>query len=247
MQKQAKFRFYEELNDYLPETKKKTYFNYIFKGNPTIKEVIENIGIPPVEADLILVNGKSVSYDYYIQNGDAVSVYPVFESIDISSVSKLREKPLRDTKFILDVHLGKLAKYLRMFGFDTVYKNYYKDIGIIKIAEKQKRIILSRDKKILNNKLITHRYLIKSEYPKEQIKEVIFNFDLYKKIKPFTRCLLCNGLIKKVSKQSIIDKLEPKTRNSFDDFYQCAFCKKVYWKGSHYERMMNFIKSIEKD
>ncbi|KKK84713.1 hypothetical protein LCGC14_2780570, partial [marine sediment metagenome] len=121
MTNRADFRFYEELNDFLPEGKRKTTFSLIFKGNPAVKDVIESIGVPHTEVDLILANSKSVDFFYQLKNGDIVSVYPVFESLDISSAAHLRAKPLRRTKYILDVHLGKLANYLRMLGFDTLY------------------------------------------------------------------------------------------------------------------------------
>lgn len=238
--KKAEFRFYEELNDFLPATKKKTSFFYEFKGNPSVKDAVEAIGVPHIEVDLILVNSKSVAFTYHIQNGDRVSVYPVFESMDISNVTRLRKKPLRRTKYILDVHLGKLAKYLRMLGFDTLYENYYKDSEIIEIAKAEKRIILTRDIQILKNKAVTHGYYIRSQHPKRQLKEVILRFSLNSNIKLLARCIACNGQIKKTTKESVINKLEPKTKKYYDDFYQCSLCKKVYWKGSHYYKIKNF-------
>jgi hypothetical protein len=132
MQNRAVFRFYEELNDFLPNNRKKTAFSYAFEGKPSVKDAIESVGIPHVEVDLILVNGESVDFKYQLRDNDHISVYPVFESLNISEVSKIREKPLRNMAFVLDVHLGKLAKYLRMFGFDTVYRNDYDDPEIIR-------------------------------------------------------------------------------------------------------------------
>src|SRR5262245_48698850 len=102
----AHFRFYEELNDFLPENKKKVAFAYQFQANQNIRQVISMIGVPHTEIDLLLVNGRSVGFDYILKNNDHVSIYPVFESLDISTLNKLRPKPLRDTKFIADAHLG---------------------------------------------------------------------------------------------------------------------------------------------
>ena len=119
----ARFRFYEELNDFLPREKRKVSFDYHFEGNPGIKDVIEALGVPHAEVDMLLVNGQSVDFEYQLQDGDRVAVYPVFESMDISAVSKVRQVPLREPKFVLDVHLGKLAKRLRLLGFDTLYRN----------------------------------------------------------------------------------------------------------------------------
>ena len=147
--KAANFRFYEELNDFLPENKRKIEYSYAFYGTPAVKDAIEAEGVPHTEVDLILVNGKSVGFDYLLQHSDRVSVYPVFETLDISPVIRLREKPLRESKFILDVHLGKLTKLLRRLGFDSNYRNDYSDPEIVNISLKEKRIILTRDRGIL--------------------------------------------------------------------------------------------------
>lgn len=247
MPKTAKFRFYEELNDFLTIDKKKSWFSYDFMGNPTVKDAVESIGVPHTEIDLILVNSKSVTFSHRLQDGNMVSVYPVFESMDISNVTHLREKPLRKPKYILDVQLGKLAKYLRMLGFDTLFENNYDDSEIVKIAKAEKRTILTRNVSILKIKAVTHGYWIRSQKPIEQITEVLLRFDLYSNIKSLSRCIACNGIIKKTTIESVMHKLQPKTKRYYNEFYQCASCKKVYWKGSHYYKMKSFIEKIARD
>ena len=244
MSKKVTFRFYEELNDFLPEEKKKSSFVYEFEGNPSIKDTIESIGIPHIEIDLILVNGTSVTFSYHLQDGDMVSVYPVFESMDISPVTRLRTKPLREPKFIVDIQLGKLAKYLRMLGFDTIYKNNYDETTVVTLAGEHKRIILTRNISLLKYNAVTHGYWIRSLHPVEQVTEVLHHFDLYKNTKPFSRCIVCNGIITEIPKDSIMNQLEPKTKHYYDEFYQCTSCEKVYWKGSHYENMRNVVKTM---
>jgi len=241
----ATFRFYEELNDFFAKGKRKATIPVYFRGNPTVKDIIESIGVPHTEVDLILVNSKSVNFSYHLKNGDRVSVYPVFESLDISNVTHLRAKPLRQPKYILDVHLGKLAKYLRMLGFDTRYKNNYHDSQIVSIAGDEKRIILTRDIGILKIKKVTCGYWIRSQNPKKQLQEVIGHFDLYSSIKPFHRCMDCNGIIKKVKKESIHDNMEEKTKKYYNEFYRCKSCGKIYWQGSHYDRMKKFIEDLK--
>jgi Uncharacterized conserved protein len=243
--KQAIFRFYEELNDFLPHTKVKVAFAYAFNGTPSVKDAIEAIGVPHVEVDLILVNGLSVEFAYRLQHNDYVSVYPTFETLDISDITRLREKPLRHPQFILDVHLGKLAKYLRMLGFDTLYRNDYSDQEIIRTALAEHRIILTHDVGLLMVKAVTHGYWVRSQKPQEQVKEVLFRFDLFKEISPFIRCIRCNGMLEEVPKASILERLEPLTRKCFNEFYQCHDCGNIYWEGSHYERMQHFIKNLE--
>jgi len=238
---QAWFRFYEELNDFLPPKRRKTSFAFFFKGSSTVKNAIEEMGVPHVEVDLILVNGNPVDFSYKLRKEDRVSVYPVFESLDISNVQRSRKKPLREPRFILDVHLGKLAKYIRMCGFDALFEMNMNDRDIVSISVSEHRIILTRDRELLKVKLVTHGYWIRSAKPEEQLREVIHRFDLKTLLKPFTRCIECNGMLDDVPKDEIIHMLLPKTRDFYTDFKRCTGCGKIYWEGSHYEKMKNFI------
>jgi uncharacterized protein with PIN domain len=237
-------RFYEELNDFLPVSKRKQIFNHTCFGTPTIKDVIESLGVPHTEADLILANHEPVDFLFKPKDGDYISVYPVFESIDISSVNKLRRKPLRTSKFIADVHLGRLARYLRLMGFDTRYRNNLEDDEIIEISVAEKRIVLTRDLQLLKNKRVTHGYYVRSAKPSIQAGEVIQRFDLSRKISPFNRCIECNGRIEKIEKEKIKHLLQQRTRENFNDFYQCTNCMKIYWRGSHYKEMDRWIDKI---
>jgi uncharacterized protein with PIN domain len=243
--KTVTFRFYEELNDFLPKKWRKTAFSYQFSGSPDLEEVIHMIGIPHTEIDLILVNGQSVAFDYRLAEGDYVSVYPVFESIDISPINHLRPKPLRKIKFILDIHLGRLTKYLRMCGFDCYYENL-SDEEIIKYACDQKRIILTKDKGLLKNKRVTHGYWVRAILPKQQLVEVINRFDLVSKIQFLTRCLLCNARVERICKEQIAHLLPEDTVRYYTIFYSCRPCNKIYWEGSHYKNMANLIDEVKK-
>ncbi|MBP6977292.1 MAG: Mut7-C ubiquitin/RNAse domain-containing protein [Lentimicrobiaceae bacterium] len=238
-------RFYEELNDFLPCERRKTTFNHSFSGQPTIKDIIESLGIPHVEVDLILANGQSVDFNFKPGANDLISVYPVFESLDISQVTRLRPKPLRNIRLILDVHLGKLARYLRLLGFDSLYETDLKDEQIVTISSKEKRIVLTRDIQLLKNGLVTHGYWIRSQNPVEQLKEVIQRLDLSKKVRPFHRCMECNGIIRHVDKTEIIDDLQPKTKAHYKDFYRCGQCRHIYWNGSHYQRMVSMLETLD--
>ena len=193
--KQARFRFYEELNDFLPQEKRKKAFTVSFSDKPSIKDIIEALGIRHSEIDLILVNGQSVDFCYPLQEGDAVAVYPTFKSINITPLIRLREMPLRELKFVLDVHLGKLAKCLRLLGFDVSYDKQASDQEIIHCSVKEKRCILTRDIELLKNKKVVRGYWVRVTDPFEQIKEVLERFDLSGNIQPFTRCLKCNILL----------------------------------------------------
>lgn len=240
----AIFRFYEELNDFLPPEKRKRDFEYRFNDHPSVKDAIESLGAPHVEVDLILVNGVSVDFRHRLKDGDRVSVYPVFESLDITGVTHLRERPLREPSFILDVHLGRLAKYLRMLGFDTLYRNDFTGYEIIDIAIQSNRTILTRNTNLLKMKSVSRGYAIRSSDPYEQIREVVGRFDLRSSARPFTRCIDCNCPIESVSKENIADRLEELTSRYYKRFFICTGCGKIYWEGSHYERMMKMIEKL---
>ena len=238
------FRFYEELNDFLPLVKRKRTLEYAFKGSPGVKDPIEAQGVPHTEVDLIIVNGDSADFKYPLQDGDRVAVYPVFESFDITRLTRLRDRPLRKTAFVLDVHLGKLARRLRMLGFDTSYQNNYVDPDLVRTSVAEKRILLTRDRRLLFHKSITHGYWVRATDPDKQVLEVLRRFDLYRTIRPFQRCLDCNGSIAPVDKQEVIDQLQPLTKKYYDEFHRCSSCGKVYWRGSHVEHMTQRLASL---
>jgi uncharacterized protein with PIN domain len=245
MLKKASFRFYEELNDFLSGEKKKVRFEHTFIDRPSVKDMIESLGVPHAEIDLILVNGISVNFDYIVQNEDEISVYPVFESLDITNVQHLRNKPLREPKFIADVHLGSLAKYLRMLGFDILYKNNSSDKEIVETSVAEKRTVLTKDRGLLKNNKITHGYWIRKEGTEDQVKEVINRFDLKGSIKEFRRCLECNSVLVPVAKDKIEKKIPPGVRQSQSEFWYCSSCDKIYWKGTHFDKMVKFIDRIK--
>lgn len=241
---QVLFRFYEELNDFLPGYRKNVEFTYTYSGNPSVKDAIESLGVPHVEVDLILVNGESVDFSHKIRDKDRISVYPVFESLDIKNVQRLRAKPLRNPKFILDVHLGRLAKYMRLCGFDTDYEKNLTDSEIVRISVSRKSTILTRDKGLLKAKEVTHGHWVRSARPVDQLKEVLRCFDLKNSLKPFTRCLECNAVLTGASKEEVNSMLPARTREYFTEFRRCPVCGRIYWEGSHYERMKKFLNNI---
>jgi uncharacterized protein with PIN domain len=245
LNKKVTFRFYEELNDFLPKENKKKRFTHNYIDKTSIKDVVESLGVPHTEVDLILVNGKSVGFDYLIKNSDDIAVYPVFESLDISGVQHLRPKPLRNPKFVADVHLGRLTKYLRMMGFDVFYRNNLKDNEIVNMSLKERRAILTKDRGILKRNEVTHGYWVRSIKVNEQAIEILKRFDLKNQINEFSRCIECNQLLKPVLKEKILDELPVKVVQSQDEFYRCPSCTKIFWKGAHYQKMLSFIQSVE--
>jgi uncharacterized protein with PIN domain len=242
---QVTIRFYEELNDFLPAANRKVSFTHDLKQNGSIKDLIESLGVPHTEVDLILVNGVSVDFNYLVQDGDQISVYPVFEALDISPVVHLRPAPLRSSRFVLDTHLGRLAAYLRMLGFDSLYRNDSADATLARLSAEDRRILLTCDRKLLMRKVITHGYYVRARQPKQQLLEVLARFDLFNALQPFSRCMHCNGLLRPVDKEMIAAHLLPRTRAHYDKFWQCPDCHKIYWQGSHYQRMQQLIEAVQ--
>lgn len=244
--KSISIRFYEELNDFLIKEKRKIRFEQEFFGRESVKDLIEAIGVPHTEVDLILVNGKSVDFNYILQDNDDVSVYPVFESFDIKDAQHLRSQPLREPKFVLDVHLGKLSRYLRMLGFDTYYKNNLNDSEVVQISLTESRTILTSDVGLLKRGEVTHGYFVRNTDIKKQVEEVVNRFQLSSNIKEFSRCIECNALLVSIEKEKVIEKIPPKVLDYQTDFFVCPSCKKIYWKGSHVEDMLGLVRKLKR-
>lgn len=240
----AQLRFYAELNDFLPPHRRQITFTHEFSGQVSVKDLVESLGIPHTEIDLILVNGASVDFGYRVKDNDRVSVYPVFESMDIRSLLRLRPEPLRETKFVLDIHLGRLAAYLRMLGFDTVYRNDSPDEKLAQVSALEARVLLTRDRGLLKRSIVTHGYWIRSTSPRLQLLEVLRRFDLFSSVRAFQRCMKCNGVLKRVAKETVAHRLPSSTRQSQKQFQCCPECHRIYWKGSHYHRMTRLLEGL---
>lgn len=245
MMSTAYFRFYEELNDFLPPERRKVEFIYEFDRRASIKDVIEALGVPHTEVELIMVNGESVDFGYILRHDDRVSIYPMFEALDVTPLLRLRPRPLRTPCFVLDTHLGKLARYLRLLGFDTLYRNDYRDATLARISAQEQRTLLTRDRDLLKRKIVTRAYFVRSDSPRQQLQEVCDRMNLCNLIEPFRRCSHCNGLLEVVEKAQIADRLAPKTRRYYQRFLQCAVCGRIYWAGSHFKHLQQFVESVK--
>ncbi len=196
------------------------------------------------EIDLILINGKSVDLSCPLNDGDRISVYPVFRSLDINPLTRVRPAFEGERRFVLDTHLGKLAAYLRMLGFDSLYRNDCRDEELARISANQQRTLLTRDRGLLKRSIVIHGYLVREVHPHHQMIEVLSRFDLFASISPFRRCLHCNAPLQAVPKESIRHRLLRKTEQHYDEFHICSDCDRIYWKGSHYQRMQGLIARV---
>jgi len=240
----ATLRFYEELNDFLPAGRRKRDNRVVFETPVPVRHLIETLGVPHTEIEIILLNGESVSLEQSVSDGDRVSVYPVFESLDVTPLLRLREQPLRDPRFLADAHLGRLAGYLRMLGFNTLNGGTEADHLLVARSQREARILLTRDRALLMHRRLTRGCYIRARTPREQLADLVQRLDLCRKIRPFTRCIRCNTPLKTVSRAAVLDRLPEKIREARHSFRRCPGCNRVYWKGSHYRRMQLFIRAL---
>ena len=242
--KQADVRFYAQLNDFLPLEKRARNITCRFDVSGSVKDMIESLGVPHTEVDLILANGEPVDFTYRVHKGDRISVYPEFHSIEISPHVRLLPQPLPEMRFVADMHLGRLAAYLRMLGFDTLYRNDYADEDLARLSVNEDRILLTRDRGLLMRTVVTRGSYLRATEPARQLAELIQRLDLARAITPFRRCMHCNAVLRPVPKEAISARLLPQTRQHFNEFCNCPQCGRIYWKGSHYRRMRRLIETV---
>jgi uncharacterized protein with PIN domain len=233
----AQFRFYEELNDHLSASRRKCSFTHTFDGTPAVKDIIEALGVPHTEIDVILVNGRSVRFSHRLRGGERVSVYPMFERFDIRPLCRLRPKPLRRTRFVADVHLGRLARYLRLLGFDTLYATNLDDPTLVAISVRERRILLTRDVGLLKHRILTRGYRLRTTDPHRQLEEIVHAFSLEKDLNPFTRCMDCNAVLRPVARGRVAGHVPTAVFRRFRRFTYCTGCGCFYWRGTHYQRL----------
>lgn len=239
-------RVYGSLNDFLPPQRRQITWPHVVGRRQSVKDLIESLGVPHPEIDLILANGISVPFDYAVQSGDRIAVYPRFTNVDIGTLTRVRP-PLPDTvRFVVDVHLGKLARRLRLIGLDTAYRPEANDAELAELADRERRILLTRDQGLLKRRLVVHGYFVRETRPHPQLVEVLRRFGPLD-LQPFSRCLRCNDVLRDVPKSAIGAALMPRTRQHYDQFQACAGCGRIYWKGSHWERLMHVIDAAREE
>lgn len=243
----ASFRFYEELNDFLAPERRKREFSCVCARDATTKHMIEALGVPHTEVELILVNGESVGFERLLQEGDRVAVYPRFEALDVTPLLRVRDYPLRTPRFVADAHLGGLARMLRMLGFDTLYDNHFDDDEIVVLAEREGRIVLTRDRELLKRRAVSHGCYLHAQKAEEQLREIVTRLDLKRLARPFTLCLHCNAPLRPIDKASVLDRLPPRVREHYERFSTCDVCGRVYWEGSHWRNMRRLLDELVRD
>ena len=236
-------RFHGDLPFFLGSRRRQALpLEKVLREKTSVKDVIESCGVPHTEVDLILANGQPVTFAHHLVRDEEVDIYPVSAPPDLFPANRLQQRAV--TRFVADGHLGKLVRDLRLLGIDVRYDNDASDAQLLITVTTEDRALLTRDRRLLMHAIVRHGYCPRSQLHEEQTLEVVKRFDLAKAIMPFTRCVRCNGPLSHVEKDHILDQLEPLTRLYYEDFRRCAECGRIYWAGSHFEKLEARLEKI---
>lgn len=241
MIRQANLRFYAELRDFLPEDVGSGEVVRSFGLPGSVKDMIESCGIPHTEVDLILANGCPVDFSYLVEDGDRIGVFPRFRSIDITSIVNVRPRSLPQVRFLADNHLGRLARFLRLLGLDASYAQDWSDPELVEISISEERILLTRDIQLLKHGSLVYGYYVRATDPREQMTEVVRRFRLSGQLVPFSRCMVCNGILAPAAKEDVAHRLPAETQAHVDDYAVCTTCGQVYWEGAHHTELIRLV------
>ncbi len=241
----ATFYFHDELNSFLPRSRREAPIEHAFDWRGSVKDMIESLGVPHPEIEVLVVNGASVDFDAIVQPDDMVHAYPCFNKLAVTPKVALRPLFPGRPQFVLDQHLGRLAAYLRMMGFDTLYRNDYDDEELAQVSHDETRILLTRDVGLLKRSLVIYGYYVRETDRRRQLAEITRRYRLLESAEPFKHCMKCNGLLEKVDKAAIQDQLPEGAATYYDEFHQCRSCKRVFWKGAHYQRMQALMDQVK--
>ncbi len=222
----AIFRFHGALSPFLPRGVRDVAFPYTCARAATLKNAIEALGVPHTEAARILVNGAPATLDRIVREGDAVEVFP------------WDTQPLEDPpRFLADAHLGGLARFLRMLGYDTAHENHYPDERIRSLSVVERRVVLTRDRELLKCRDIFLGCYVRERKAQAQLCEVAARFDLAARARPFTLCLRCNLPLSPATDAEVRAYARPEVLDRYSVFVRCDGCGRIYWEGSHFARM----------
>lgn len=237
----AQIRCYGELNDFLPEPQRQRAFPHTFIVPGSVKDALESLGVPHPEIDLILVDGEPAGFDRILADGDRVAAFPRFRRLDVSGISPVHVPPADEPRFALDGHLGRLARYLRLLGFDASHQARADDEPLAVRAAAEDRILLTRDLDLLKRRVVRRGYRVRSTDPRRQLAEVIRHFDLAGRFTPFTRCLACGGLLSAAAPAEVAAQLPARVVGRYPAYQRCPGCGRIYWPGSHHRRLSALV------
>jgi uncharacterized protein with PIN domain len=230
---EAVFRFYGELNDFLPLPRRQVSFGVRFLDEASVKDRIEGLGVPHPEVGLVVIDGEPADLGTRIRHGNRVAVYPCATRVDFPS-----------DRFVADVHLGRLAALLRLLGFDTVWRNDLDDPELASIASQEDRVLLTRDRALLKRKEVSLGYCVRADHPEDQVEEVARRYGLWPRAAAFTRCARCNTLLVDAQAEEIEANVPPRVRARCHGYRKCPACGRLYWHGTHVDRLLALFERV---
>lgn len=228
----ATFRFCGELTGFLAPERRGKAFDYVCARAATIKHAIESLGVPHTEAGRLTVNGQPATSARIVRDGDLIEVFP-YGPADAAAI----ESP----NFLADAHLGGLARFLRMLGFDTLYDNGIADHAIRELATHERRIVLTRDRELLKCRDVLRGCFVHAIKPEAQLDEVVRRYGLERHMRPFTLCLHCNLRLETIERSAVAGRVPERIVERYDNFVRCPGCERIYWRGSHWTRMREIL------
>lgn len=240
--KSVELRFFGNLVDFLPGGR--SIVERTFDVAPSIKDTIESSGVPHTEVDLILVDGEPVGWERPLRDGERITVYPRFRSFDVSGFSLVHVAPLEAPRFVVDGHLARLARYLRLLGFDSLQPADAADADLAELSARESRAVLTRDLGLLKRSIVRHGYFVRSVDPLLQCAEVVRHFDLIEAAAPYTRCMACNGRLEPVGNEEASQEVPTRVAARHDRFQRCTDCNRLYWEGSHVARLDEIVAAV---
>jgi uncharacterized protein with PIN domain len=240
----AILRFYAELNDFLPALRRQRDCVVPFAAPAPARHLIECCGVPHTEVELIVRAGDSLGLETPVVDGDRLAVYPVFEAFDVRPELRVRQRPLRRLRFVADAHLGRLARDLRMLGFDTLWENDLGDPDLARLSAAEHRILLTRDRQLLMRQQVTHGCFLHAAAVDAQLAYLVERLQLCGEIKPFSRCTACNAEVEPAGLHAVRDRVPAGVRRRLDAYWRCRGCGRVYWRGSHWEAMARRVATL---
>lgn len=241
--RQCEFRFVGELNGFLAPSRRHATVLHRFDGTPSVKDQVEALGVPHTEIAALLVDGHPVGFGYLLRGGEQIVVHPFGPGLPAGSSGLLRPERAAEARFIADVHLGRLASYLRLLGFDCGWRNDFGDDELVNVANAEDRIVLTRDTGLLKRAALVHGAFVHASDPRRQLREVFDRFGLESHARPFTRCARCNGPVSPWQPDRD-DRLPEAALRHRDGLSRCEGCGQLYWPGSHLERLRRRLAEV---
>jgi len=224
----AQFRVHGALNDLVPPQRRHRAFVVVCPEHATIKHTAEAMGIPHTEVGIVLLDGQPADLAHRVPESGTVDLHPA-------------PPPRAPLRFVADVHLAGLARRLRLLGFDCVLAGDGPDEAIARHAEREQRIVLTRDRELLKHRRVERGRYVRSLRTDAQAREVVDALDLRGHLRPFTRCLECNGELREARADEVAVRVPPAVAAVQRDYARCAGCGRVYWPGSHWRRLSALV------